>query len=509
MTRGEPWQIWALALGTGAASAAAVAVSGGNLVVAAIPPLAVAALWFTLRMPLRWTVSALLLAWLALEQGSDADGLWHTPLYHLGDFFAVNLGNLIHLPALKINGQEITLLLLCGVILHRKSTGSRLDSEGQVQTAGVLGDLVLVWFLTVAVLCGWGLANGAAPEVVIWHARPTVAYGLLFVVFHSAYRGPRDQVTVGRIIVLAACVKAVIAMFLMFVVHPTIRGEPLAYATNHWDSILFALATMILIVSATEKLDRRRVLRALVLLPVIAGGMIANNRRLVWVELVMALLLLYFVSPWRPWKRALARAVVCAVPVLLLYVAAGWSSSSGVFAPVKMIRTVVDSKVDRSTWDRDVENWNLVLSIRDSPLLLGRGFGHEYTEYVVGDDISRAFPMYKALPHNSILGWLLFSGLLGFTALWSLLVTGIFLAARAYHRAADPVDRTTALSSMAAILIVCVQAYGDLGIGSYQARILVPLALAFTGKLAVATGAWPRRVRRGSTARAPSLGAPA
>src|SRR2546426_2923314 len=40
-------------------------------------------------------------------------------------------------------------------------------------------------------------------------------------------------------------------------------------------------------------------------------------------------------------------------------------------------RTVVDSDIDRSTWFRDVENFNLVHTFRQHPVL-GTGFGHPF-----------------------------------------------------------------------------------------------------------------------------------
>jgi len=179
-----------------------------------------------------------------------------------------------------------------------------------------------------------------------------------------------------------------------------------------------------------------------------------------------------------------------------LYIGAGWNNTgSSVFKPVGMLRSIADSKSDRSTLDRDVENWNLLLSMRERPIL-GRGFGFEYTEYWLGDDISKVFPMYKAIPHNSVLALLLFAGLIGFCGLWSLLAVGVFLAVRSFHRTTVPIDRAAAMAAVGVVLIVVLHIYGDMGISSNQSRVLLPMALAVAGKLAVATGAWPERKRR-------------
>ena len=61
------------------------------------------------------------------------------------------------------------------------------------------------------------------------------------------------------------------------------------------------------------------------------------------------------------------------------------------FEPAHLLESVVNSKADRSTETRDVENYNLMVTLR-SGIFLGPGFGHEYVEAVKGDDIPRPSP---------------------------------------------------------------------------------------------------------------------
>ena len=484
--------------GLGVVCVALLAITGGNPAAALAPLLVLAAAWVVVRIPLRWTLTALLFVLLAVDLNSDAQNLWHTPLHVLNDALIDNLGNTIRVPAIKISGLEAVLLGMVTLILYRRWTGSTLDLEGQEQTAGVLGDMVLVWLATMVVCLGNGVLHGAKAEVLIWHARPVIGYALFFAVCQASYRGRQDLRTVGSVIVAAALVKSALAAYFWFIVRPRLGIDliKIEYATNHWDSITFATACVIVLVSLMEE-GRKRVGLRLSLLPLLAVGMVANNRRLVWVALVLALGVVYAMSPWRGWKRSFTKLTLLLIPVVGLYLAVGWDKSAGIFGPAKMVRSVIDSKSDRSTWDRDVENWNMILSLQPEPIL-GRGFGTEYTEFIVGDDISAGFPMFRSVPHNALLGWFLFCGVLGFTGLWSLWVALVYLAARVYRRATVPLDRVAALTSVSIVMIVGAVAYGDMGLLSVQAKVLIGLALAFIGKLAVATGAWPRRQPRRS-----------
>jgi hypothetical protein len=306
-------------------------------------------------------------------------------------------------------------------------------------------------------------------------------------------------------VVFSACVKAGMAYWVRLTIESQLP-EKMATTTNHGDSVLFAAACLVLITWFAERWDRHSLLALVLFLPPILVGMQANRRRLAWVDLGMALAAIFVVTPWRRWKQFVTRSAILAAPVVLLYVAAGWGSSGGAFAPLRILRTVSDAKVDRSTLYRDVENWNLIMSIDEEPVL-GRGFGHGYTEHMSYGptlDISRAFALYRAEPHNAVLGLLLFAGLLAFTGMWLLLGVGVFLAVRALWRAEAAVDRAAALCALGSVVVICVQFYGDLGQYFTQFRVVAALALVVAGKLAVATGAWPARVRRRPTASVPA-----
>jgi hypothetical protein len=91
------------------------------------------------------------------------------------------------------------------------------------------------------------------------------------------------------------------------------------------------------------------------------------------------------------------------------------------------------------------------------------------------------------------------------TLLW---VAGVYFGMRAYHAAKKPFDKTTALMCFGAVLIYVIQCFGDVGLGSWTGVFIVAPALAMSGKLAVALGAWvaPKSVQRLATS-GPSVAA--
>jgi len=222
-------------------------------------------------------------------------------------------------------------------------------------------------------------------------------------------------------------------------------------------------------------------------LPILMLGMVSNHRRMVWVQVLLVPSALYVFTPTNALKRKFQRVAMILAPVVALYSAAGWNSGSKVFQPVRILRSVVDSKADPSTLWRDIENFDLIETIKDNPVF-GTGYGHRYDEVVVLPAVEYSLEYY--LPHNSVLGLLGYSGYFGFAAMTLLWVAGAFYAMRGYYGATQPVDRAAAISCFGVVLVYLIQCWGDLGLGALTAVYLLAPALATAGKLAAATGAW-------------------
>lgn len=476
---------------------AGVILGNGNLGLALVPTLVFGVLYAVWKLPLRYPALVLTFLALTLENPSDApaSGLWRSPLYPVGAVLLAHLNLTFSQKWMFFSGLDLVLVYLFTIALVRGGRGSREDRRGRVESASPMRLFAAVSLGGAAWMWVWGVARGGADLASsLWQMQRVVYLPLVFFLFHLALRGARDRAALGRVVVAAACVKAALALYVHATVAPP-AGEPtLPYATTHADSMLFACAFAMVVALLLERIDRRRALFGAIVLPLLTAGMIANNRRVVWVELGAALATIYVMTPVTKVKRALARAARLATPLALLYVAVGWGSSSAVFGPVAVVRSVVDSHADPSTAWRDWENYDLFYTLRQSPLL-GTGYGHGYIEIVKLPDISQAYSLYRFIPHNSILSLWAYGGFFGFTALWTMLVVGIYLAARAGRFATEPSDRTAAIMATSAIVVYLVHCYGDMGLGTWTSVFTVAPAFAVASQLAATTGAWPGRAR--------------
>ena len=472
--------LWLFVAGVGFVTVAAAAF-GSSPIVAVLPAVFAAILYATVRVPLRWSAIALLTILLTVDGPADGAGLWHSPFVALGEW-------LQNASALRLSGIEWIAIFLLGVHVFRGATGSQIDGFDRLPTARILKDFLFLYVVGTIFIYVNGLLRGG--DVALWKLRNLLQVPLLFLLFNAAFRGPLDHQVLGRVIVFAALVRSAFAAWIQYVVAPRATGGPVDFATSHADSALFTV-TVILLLSTLIEHGRRALRQVLWLLPPVLIGIVANRRRIAWIIVLISLAVMWRVNPKTAWKRRLRRSAILALPIVALYVAVGWGGRSSLFAPLNAFRTVSET-TDLSTLWRDIENWNISMSIREGPVI-GIGLGQEYTEVMYNGEMSRAYAEYRAWPHNSVLGLLLFGGLLGFTAIWLPHAVTVFLAVRSCRFALLPEDRTASVACLAAIVAVMVLAYGDLGLNFMECRVFMALAMAVTGKLAVATGAWPCR----------------
>ncbi len=242
------------------------------------------------------------------------------------------------------------------------------------------------------------------------------------------------------------------------------ESEPPIYATTHSDTVLWATVLCMLIADWFEtrtKQSRNRLIGFG--LPLLAA-MVVNNRRTVYVCVVAGAAFIVSVAQ-RDVKKQLKRLLSLLWPVIILYVGVGLASSSQsvVFKPVRMIESVV-LQDDASSDTRDIENGNLLFTMRARPLL-GYGFGHPYTELVVAYDVTATgFANYRYIPHNSFLGIWAFGGL--FFPMFYLmpLVVAIYYGVNTRRRSGDPFIRSSAAWAVCSVIAYLIQGWSDIGL---------------------------------------------
>ena len=460
----------------------------------------IAGLAVTWVSPTRYPLFLLIFLGLSIEAAGE--GPWDSPLAAFGTLLNRNI-NKSMLVDIPLTGIMFLLVLVLLVQLSRAFTGGRPEGPRPAQP--------LLWglgasCLAVFALTAWGWVRGGDLQMAKTQAQNFLFMLLMAYLVASAFRVPRDYRTLGRVIVGAACIKALTAAYIVSTV-PQFEAEyPPEYATSHGDSLLFAMATVLLLVRFAEQPSRRLAMWCLTLLPIIGWGMVVNDRRIVWVEIVGALLIYWMVSRRSRAKRILARGLIAASPLIVVYMMAGWNSQSGVFAPVQAFKSTGvfgGDEMDSSTLYREAENYNLMVTMRDHPFL-GTGFGHPFIEAITLPNIS-FFKEYRYMPHNSVLGLWAFTGALGFTGLCLAFVAAVFLAARSYRLAEQPEHRTMIFMVMAGIWIYAMHCYGDIGFSEPKSPLIIGPVLAIAGQMATVTGAWRTPVKRRETSAAAAM----
>lgn len=479
---------------------ALIRVGDGNLALALLPCLAAVLLLALWLLPLRVPMLTLLVMAWAIEAPGDAfsNGLITTPWKRVGEVLWGKLNNVVHLSPLVVTGFDLLALLLFGIIAYRQLHGSVLDRSARwVDTPRPLGAFLWVSLLAVAWMGLYGLARGGTFRFVLWQSTRWLYLPIVYALMREALRGAEDARSVGKLILGVGLFRAGEAILFRRMYPST---DVLACATTHADSVLFAVCVCLLLAMLVERPGKQIWKLCLVLLPIYFLAMKANNRRLVWAEVLVGALVIWVMTPWRPLKRRVARALVTGFVPLTLYLVVGWSSTGPLFAPVQKVRSLTDSEVNTSTLWRELENFDLVYTYARRPLL-GSGFGHPYEEPIKLPDVTSVYELEPYIPHNSVLGLWAFGGLVGFGLLWAIFPVGLFFTARAYRWARTPLERVTALGAACAQVTYLMQGYGDLGFGNWGSVFTVGTAYALVGKICIANGAWGRKPRPGEAVR--------
>jgi hypothetical protein len=482
----------ALLAGLALATVACLAFASGNPLLGLAPVAAFVLLFALLKLPLRLPFLVLLVIGLTFENPGDvpAAGLWQSPLHQVGKIMLAQLKHSLGVGALVMTGTDLVLVLLVLIYIGRRIAGSTVDTRGSVPMPRPLITSAVVCVAAAFALWGFGLARGGSNRFALWQVQHIVYLPLMFLVMQAILPGPACFRTLARVIVICACVKAALAVWLRM-------QFPLAeYSTTHHDSMLFAVSVCMLLAYFFERPSFKNLARFAPILILLCCGMVSNDRRLVWAELLVAGICMFLLARRSRLKVAIVRGILYVLPVLVTYVAIGWDIRTGFFSPVGILRSMADSKVDHSSQWRDLENFNLVSTLKSNPIA-GTGFGRPFEEAVKLPSVLEAYELEPYLPHNSVLGLWAYTGYIGFTLIWMMLAVTIYFAARAYRMAREPLDRAAALTSFTMIVIYMVHLYGDMGLGTWTSVYLVGLAMVVAGKTAVKVGAWvPFRARR-------------
>jgi len=298
---------------------AGVIIGGNGDLALALGP---ALMWATWFLPLRVSMLGLLAAAWVFDPPSQifASGLVSPAWPMMGRLLWMKLNTVFPVPALVFSGFDVVALLLFAVVVYRHTKRLPIDRTGWVGTPAPIGAFAWLSFLATLWLSAYGLAQGGSFRFVLWQSIKWLYLPILYAFMRQGLRGTQDAVMVGRVVLGVGLFKAIeaIALRLTF---PSFDVMP--HATTHGDSVLFATCLAILAAAVLERFNRRSLWVFLLLSPVYLWAMVANNRRLVWMEVGLVALLFWVVTPWGRLKRQLARLGLASVLPLLVYSAVG------------------------------------------------------------------------------------------------------------------------------------------------------------------------------------------
>lgn len=427
----------------------------------------------------------LFLAWTA-EAPNDTViycALWRSDFALIGGFFE-------SIPGISLFPWQIALIALTPFCL--------LWPGAFRKRAWVMDGAIMVSFVSIAFAFLWGWMRGGSAYNAyyqLWRFLTALLFGVLLL---SVIRKPQHLKALGLTVLSAGLVRAGLAIYFYWEhVYGKIDPPP-PYMTTHDDSLLFVAGPLILVSWA---LTRRRwgawIATALLSLPLLYA-IVLNGRRLAWLELVLVFVCSYLLLPPGGTRRRVNTALAAATPFLLVYVVVGWGRTGPLFEPLRAFSTS-GSNEDASSLARleEIRNLMYTLSVAGNPLL-GTGWGVPYQQVTsVYTHFAGGWWQYQYMPHNSLLGVVVFSGLFGAFGTWLVVPVAAFLATRGYRGAQGTIEQAAAMSAACLLPAYGVQCYGDIGFQSFTSGLVLGVVMGVAGKVS----AWAEAPLPGGTQR--------
>jgi O-antigen ligase len=187
------------------------------------------------------------------------------------------------------------------------------------------------------------------------------------------------------------------------------------------------------------------------------------------------------------------RLFLIAVPIAILgggaLLALTWNEPGGRGQFARSFQTVTDTgpqaEEDRSSNDyRGSEDFNVRFNIKQQPLV-GLGFGQEYTFILPVADFAHEWPLWRFVPHNSVMWIWMKAGALAFIALLTLFAAAMCRGMQLWTRLEGDRMKPVAFSLSAMVLMFVLFSYVDLGLVSPRALVFFGAVLGLIGALTV------------------------
>ncbi|MFV0309607.1 MAG: O-antigen ligase family protein [Desertimonas sp.] len=344
---------------------------------------------------------------------------------------------------------------------------------------GHLNMTMTVLLVLVAIGFVRGIGSGGDFAVATVEVRPLLYLPALYLLMSVVFTRRKQYRFAFGVALVAISIQS-IGSLVYYRALPAVERELLESLTDHPASVqinvlMVCLAGLVLF--GAPRWQRGALI--VLLIPATASYLLSQRRAAMvalFVGLIVLLIALYYRRRRRFWLIA-----PTAVVLGLVFLAATWNNAGPLGLPATAVKSAFFtdqlSSTDRnSSMYRDLEAFNLWVTIRSSPLL-GYGFGQPFIVAVPMPDISRFFDQWQYFPHNSVLWVWIKTGYFGFCTMLYLFARALQYGARSIMRAATSTDLTIVVTATAYIMMFIVFAYVDIG-WDIRPAVLLALCLA-------------------------------
>jgi len=189
------------------ATASVAVVSNGNILMVLVSFVVALVIWAICIAPIRYTLLVVIFFSLALD--ASGEGAWDSTLAPLGALLAFNLNKSIPLSALRFSGLSVILAFLLAIHVHRRLGNLRTDSLGRWDTPKPLVAALGAAGLGVILSIANGTGHGGDVQMAKNQVQSFLLLLLAGYLSSISLRGMRDYRILAKVIVAAACIKAV------------------------------------------------------------------------------------------------------------------------------------------------------------------------------------------------------------------------------------------------------------------------------------------------------------
>jgi O-antigen ligase len=347
---------------------------------------------------------------------------------------------------------------------------------------GRIGAALLVFLGAMLFSLVYGLLTGGDFKVSLWEIRALFYMGACYLLATNLLETPGQVRIVTWILIAGIGVKALQGIYRYLV--PFGGDLTGIYAvTGHEDALFFDTALILALGFAVYGGPLRQKLLLWGLAPAMLVTLVLTRRRAALVALGVGLVsFLVTLPPHR--RHMLPKLFVPLFLIGLLYVGVFYNNTeSPLGRPVQLIKSIYapDNARDLSSnVYRDIEQYNVLLTIRQNPLV-GVGFGNKYAQPVPLTPIE--FPLRDWIPHNEIWWIWLKMGSIGFVIFWMFIATAIIQGSLILRKLRDPYFQALAAMIIAFVLMQVIIAYADLQLTFYRNMVYLGVMLGVLVRL--------------------------